>query len=241
MPDTVGTLLFVGVILFLLVLWLTRKQEEAFSNYVGSLLGAKTNIRPVQTGRVAGWQPEQTHGLYEVAEGFSNIRKPTKNRVANWQPEQEHGLYETEEGFAASMGTVPAAKQASMIPADVAGATTVNPDVAKPEFRDWVSAKDSFQYFLDVYSAAAARSTGASQAEIQATLRTAPVDLAAIETYILEPESVPSRDVLARGQVARRLADAMRRVGPMDPHMLGPQETPSTVVKGLANDDLMAA
>jgi hypothetical protein len=123
----------------------------------------------------------------------------------------------TQEGFAILSGTVPVAKQASFIPGDVAGATTSRPDLAKPEIRDWIDARDSLLYFLEAYDPAVVADSGADPVAVKKMVMEAPVALAKIEAYILDPESVPSRDILETAVEARALADLLRRVGPMDP------------------------
>ena len=133
------------------------------------------------------------------------------------------------EGFVAPVspvqGELPAATQVSYIPRDSASATTANPQLAKPDYRDWADARESFQYFLEVYRPGE-----------EAMFLEAPVHLRAIEDYILNPESVPSRAILERAKEARRLADSMRRVGAADPW--NGWEQPSCISYG--NDDLMA-
>ena len=128
-----------------------------------------------------------------------------------------NGATMNQEGFAILSGTVPVAKQASFIPGDVAGATTSRPGLAKPEIRDWVDARDSFLYFLEAYDPTVVADSGADPVAVKKMVMEAPVALAKIETYILDPESVPSRDILETSEEARGLADLLRRVGPMDP------------------------
>ncbi len=127
-------------------------------------------------------------------------------------------------------GELPEVVQASYIPRDVAAATTANPDLAKPEYRDWVDARDSFTYFLEIYSPAAAAESGADPAALQEMLLTAPLYIQQIHEYILKPEAVPSRDLLDRGFEAKQLADAVRRVGPADPYSVG-WERPGCIYK----------
>jgi hypothetical protein len=145
------------------------------------------------------------------------------------------------EGFKAAIapiqGQFPAAKQSSFIPSDSATATTANPQLAKPDIRDFVDARDTFQYFLDIYSPASARASGASLSAIDAMLRIAPAAQQAIQRYIEKPELIPSREVLHQAVEARSLADAMRRVGPADAFGVG---WPRPGCISYRNDDLMA-
>lgn len=131
------------------------------------------------------------------------------------------------EGYAGPIqpiyGRLPMAAQTSFIPRDTAAATTVNPQLAKPDYRDFANARQSFRFFLEAYSPEAALGTGkqGTQGEIAAMLLDAPRFLQKIETYILKPEEVPSRDILERAIEAEALANAMRRVGPADPWSVG--------------------
>ncbi len=149
-----------------------------------------------------------------------------------------------EEGYVGYVGPVepvqgmlPRAKQVSMIPRDSASATTSNPQLAKPDYRDWATARDSFMYFLEVYKPDTAIVSG-KQADITAMLMDAPRFIADIEKFILNPEAVPSRDILERGAEAQELANAMRRVGPADPWSLG-WERPGNV--SACDDNLMGS
>lgn len=133
-------------------------------------------------------------------------------------------------------GMLPVAKQASMIPKDSASASTSNPQLAKPDYRDWSDARDSFNYFLEIYKPDTAIISG-KQGDVTAMLLEAPRYIAAIEKYILNPEAIPSRDLLDRATEAKELANAMRVVGPADPWGIG-WEWPGGVLQ--CNDDLMA-
>ena len=145
-------------------------------------------------------------------------------------------VWPVREGFAIQpiQGEFPEALQASYIPRDSAGATTANPDVAKPDYRDWWDARDSFLYFLEIYSPASAAASGA---DVGPMLREAPQSIRTIDAYIQDPEAIPSRALLDRGKEARALADRMRRVGPADPWSVG-WERPGCISH--RNDDLMA-
>lgn len=116
----------------------------------------------------------------------------------------------TLEGFIAPvqpiMGVLPVAKQASMIPRDSASATTGDPQLAKPDYRDWANARENLLYFLEAYRPSLA------DAEAQEMVLNAPRYIQQIEAYIRNPEAVPSRDLLDRGFEAQVLADRMRRV-----------------------------
>ncbi len=151
------------------------------------------------------------------------------------------GRYGRPEGFAAPVspvqGRLPEALQSSMIPRDSASATTANPQLAKPDYRDWTDARDSFGYFLEIYTPSAAEQSGKSN-DIAAMLLEVPKYIAQIEQFILKPEAVPSRDLLERGVEARELADSMRRVGPAEPYGVG-WERPGPV--SCNDDNLMAA
>ena len=149
----------------------------------------------------------------ETLEGFMVVRQPV-------QPVQ---------------GVLPEALQASMIPRDSASATTSNPQLAKPDYRDWVAAHDSFEYFLDIYTPTTALISG-KQHEVTEMLLEAPRYLSLIKGYIRNPEAVPSRDILDRGHEAQALANAMRRVGAADPYLFG--ERPGCISH--RDDDLMA-
>lgn len=116
------------------------------------------------------------------------------------------------EEFAASRGTVPTANQASYIPTDVAGATTIDPTLAAPAMRDYVDAMDSLRYFLKVYLPETGAAAGVSPEEGEAMLMKSMAALVTIKTYIDDPNLVRSRDVLETAAVARRLADRIRRV-----------------------------
>jgi hypothetical protein len=133
-------------------------------------------------------------------------------------------------------GELPMAVQASFIPRDSASATTANPELAKPDYREWANARQSFQFFLEAYSPEAAFGSGKG-GEVAAMLLDAPRFLQKIETYILKPEEVPSRDILERAVEAEVLANAMRRVGAADPWSVG-WERPGCI--SYRNDDLMA-
>jgi hypothetical protein len=116
----------------------------------------------------------------------------------------------TLEGFIAPVqpvqGMLPVAKQSSMIPRDSASATTGDPQLAKPDYRDWANARENLLYFLEAYRPAIA------DAESQEMVLNAPRYLQQIEAYIRNPEAVPSRDLLDRGFEAQVLADRMRLV-----------------------------
>ncbi len=146
-----------------------------------------------------------------------------------------------EEGYVGPVepvqGVLPKAKQGSMIPRDSASATTSNPQLAKPDYRDWATARDSLLYFLEVYKPDTAIVSG-KQADITAMLMDAPKFVADIEKFILNPEAVPSRDILDRGAEAQELANAMRRVGPADPWSVG-WERPGNVSG--CDDNLMGS
>lgn len=135
------------------------------------------------------------------------------------------------------MGELPEAVQASYIPRDSASATTANPELAKPDYRDWVDARDSFTYFLEIYTPTTAAESGADPAAIQSMFLNAPLYIRRIHEYILKPEAIPSRDILTEAKTARRLADAIRRVGPADPNPMG---APYKGCLSYRNDDLMA-
>lgn len=145
---------------------------------------------------------------------------------------------ETLEGFLVQpvQGELPEATQASMIPHASAGASTTNPQLAKPDYRDWVAARDSFQYFLDIYTPDTALISG-QQHEVAEMLLEAPRYLSLIKAYIRNPEAIPSRDLLDRGAEAQELADAMRRVGPAEPVGVC-LDTPAIV--SYRDDNLMA-
>lgn len=145
---------------------------------------------------------------------------------------------ETLEGFLVQpvQGELPEVQQASMIPRDSAGASTTNPQLAKPDYRDWVAARESFQYFLDIYTPDAALISG-RQHEVTEMLLEAPRYLSLIKGYIRNPEAVPSRDLLDRGAEAQELANAMRRVGPAEPTGVC-LDTPALVL--YSNDNLMS-
>lgn len=123
-----------------------------------------------------------------------------------------HWYRQQQEGFAASLGQVPFADQASYIPTDVAGATTVDPTLAAPEMRDYVDALDSLRYFLKVYLPETAAAAGVSPDEGERMLVESAAALATIKTYIEDPDLVRSRDVLETAAAARRMADRVRRV-----------------------------
>lgn len=132
----------------------------------------------------------------------------------------------------------PVAVQASFIPRDSAAATTANPQLAKPDYRDWTDARDSFNYFLEIYSPATVRQvTDVPRADIDAMFLEAPKYVRQIEDFILNPETTPSRDLLERGFEAQRLANAIRQVGPADPLSVG-WERPGCISH--VNDNLMA-
>jgi hypothetical protein len=114
-------------------------------------------------------------------------------------------------------GQLPKATQISYIPRDSASATTVNPTLAKPDYREWANARQGFQFFLEAYTPEGALGSG-KQGEIAAMLLDAPRFLQKIEQFILNPEAIPSRDILERAIEAEALANAMRYVGPADPN-----------------------
>jgi hypothetical protein len=129
------------------------------------------------------------------------------------------------------MAQLPTVSQASYIPRDSASATTTNPQLAKPDYRDWIDARDSFLYFLEIYSPATANE------DANAMLRDVPALVKQIDAYILDPEAIPSRELLGRAAEARAVADSMRRVGPADAWSVG-WERPGCI--SYRNDDLMA-
>ena len=145
--------------------------------------------------------------------------------------------YQTQGPVQPVMGNLPKILQASYIPKDVASATTSNPDLAKPDYRDWVDARDSFTYFLEIYTPEAAADSSADPLALKSMLMNAPLYIRRIHEYILKPESIPSRDILEEAKEARQLADAVRRVGPADPYSVG-WERPGCISH--RNDDLMA-
>jgi hypothetical protein len=145
--------------------------------------------------------------------------------------------YQTQGPVQPVMGNLPKILQASYIPKDVASASTSNPDLAKPDYRDWVDARDSFTYFLEIYTPEAAATSGADPLALKSMLMNAPLYIRRIHEYILKPESIPSRDILEEAKEARQLADAVRRVGPADPYSVG-WERPGCISH--RNDDLMA-
>jgi hypothetical protein len=103
-------------------------------------------------------------------------------------------------------GVLPLAKQTSMIPRDSASATTGNPQLAKPDYRDWANARENLLYFLEAYRPSVA------DPDAQEIVLNAPRYLQQIDAYIRNPEALPSRDLLDRGAEAQVLADRMRRV-----------------------------
>ena len=121
------------------------------------------------------------------------------------------------EGFLSEppQGRVPQPKQISFISADASSATTANPFLAQPDYRDWWMARDSFRYFLDIYSAEKAQKAGITEKANQMLLQ-APQALSLIQAYIRNPEAVPTRTILRDARTARTLANEMRRIGPMD-------------------------
>lgn len=133
-------------------------------------------------------------------------------------------------------GQLPQPAQASYIPRDSASATTANPLLAKPDYRDWGQALDSFNYFLEIYSPQTAAASFNSE-NIQSMFINAPYYIQQINAYIQNPEAVPTRDILARGSEAQELANSMRRVGIAGAFMPGWQG-PGCVSN--ANDNLMA-
>ncbi len=141
------------------------------------------------------------------------------------------------EGFLSEppQAPVPQPKQVSFISADASSSTTANPFLAQPDYRDWWNARDSFRYFLDIYSASKAKEAGIVE-EANRMLLQAPQALALIQKYIRNPEEVPTRTVLRDGRIARKLADQMRRIGPMNPQYYGEQ---SANISN-RNDDLLA-
>jgi hypothetical protein len=93
---------------------------------------------------------------------------------------------------------------------------------------------------LDIYSpeAAAGANLGSTKkSAIADMLLTAPRALQNIEDFILRPETIPSAEVIEQAAEARRLADAMRRVGPMDPVDVG-WERPGCI--SYRNDNLLS-
>jgi hypothetical protein len=70
-----------------------------------------------------------------------------------------------------------------MIPRDSASATTGNPQLAKPDYREWANARENLLYFLATYTPAIA------DAESQEMMLNAPRYLQQIEAYIRNPES----------------------------------------------------
>ncbi len=141
------------------------------------------------------------------------------------------------EGFLSEPPQAPVAqpKQVSFISSDASSSTTANPYLAQPDYRDWWNARDSFRYFLDVYSSDKAKKAGSVQ-EANRMLLQAPQSLAQIQKYIRNPEEVPTRSILREGRTARKLADQMRRIGPMDPQQYFDRH--STITN--RNDDLLA-
>jgi hypothetical protein len=147
---------------------------------------------------------------------------------------------ERAEGFRASgpiQAELPAATQSSFIPQDSAAATTANPELAKPTITDFVDSRDSFKYFLDIYSPEAAAGAGVGSKAISEMLMKAPRALQKIEEFILRPETIPSAEVIEEAAEARRLADKIRRVGPMDPVDVG-WERPGCI--SYRNDNLLS-
>ncbi len=132
----------------------------------------------------------------------------------------------------------PQAAQISMIPRDSASATTANPQLAKPDYRDWIDAREAFTYFLEIYRPATLPPVGDPDREaITAMFLAAPLYLKQIETYILKPEAVPSRDLLERAAEARRYANRIRQVVPAEPNT-GDWERPGCISH--IGDNLMA-
>ena len=125
------------------------------------------------------------------------------------------------EHFAASAGTIPTPTQLSTISRDVAKSTTANPDLAKPDMRDWAEARDAFRLFLDAYGMAAQEGrihdSDANPKAISQMLRIAPLALEDIEKFIAKPETLPSRDILTVAERAKLLANLLRRPGSSKP------------------------
>ncbi len=146
-------------------------------------------------------------------------------------------LDRTKEGFLATppQAPLPQPKQLSFISSDASSSTTSNPFLAQPDYRDWWNARDSFQYFLDIYTPETAKQAGITE-KANAMLLQAPQSLALIRAYIRNPESVPSRTILRDARTARALANAMRRIGPMN------SSDPSLSYAGIKfkNDNLLA-
>jgi hypothetical protein len=133
-------------------------------------------------------------------------------------------------------GQVPQPTQASYIPRDSASATTANPLLAKPDYRDWGQARDSFNYFLEIYSPQSADASF-NRDDIKSMFLNVPYYLQQIEAYIQNPEATPSRDILERGAEAQELANSMRRVGNAGA-WLSSYERPGCI--SYINDNLMA-
>ncbi len=127
-------------------------------------------------------------------------------------------LHERAEGFLAEPPQAPLAqpKQISFISSDASTSTTANPFLAQPDYRDWWDARDSFRYFLDIYTPQKAELAGVSEKANRMLLQ-APQALSLIQTYIRNPEAIPSRTILREGRQARSLANEIRRIGPMEP------------------------
>jgi hypothetical protein len=127
------------------------------------------------------------------------------------------------EGFLAEppQAPLPQPKQVSFISADASSSTTANPFLAQPDYRDWWNARDSFRYFLDIYTAEKAKKAQITE-KANAMLLQAPQALSLIQAYIRNPESVPSRTILRDARTARILADQMRRIGSMNSSDVNP-------------------
>lgn len=138
--------------------------------------------------------------------------------VAVWQQQHKEP---TEAFFARSMATLPEPTQVSSISRDVAKATTANPDLAKPDMRDWADARDSLQLFLDAYGMAASQGrlheSDANPKAVAQMLRIAPLALQDVEYFIAKPESLPDRGILDVAERAKLLANMLRRPGDMKP------------------------
>ncbi len=119
--------------------------------------------------------------------------------------------------FARSLGTVPEPTQLSSISHDAPKATTANPDLAKPDMRDWADARDSLQLFLDAYGMAAhegrIHESDANPKAVAQMLRIAPLALQDVERFIEKPETLPDRGILDVATRARLLANMLRRPG----------------------------
>ncbi len=108
-------------------------------------------------------------------------------------------------------------KQVSFISGDASTSTTANPFLAQPDYRDWWEARDSFRYFLDIYTPQKAKLAGVSDKANRMLLQ-APQALSLIQAYIRNPDAIPSRTILREGRQARQIANEIRRIGPMQPN-----------------------